>query len=163
MATIQLQLLGHFYLRFDGEPVTSLPQGRLQSLLAYLALHRNIPKSRQYLAYLFWPDSTEEQARTNLRRQLHELRLALPGAEEYLAIHTQWIQWRPDAQITLDVSEFERLLAQSDSLIQRQQAEQALAALEQAVELYQGPLLRGSYDEWVLEKRQMLEEQYALR
>lgn len=152
MAMLQFQLLGNFHLIYHGVPVTTIHQARLQSLLAYLALHAQTPLSRRHLAFLFWPDSSEEQARTNLRRQLYELRVALPSAEEYLAIRSQWIQWRPAAPFTVDVSEFEELLTQADALIQGQQVEEALAALEQAVELYQGPFLRGSYEDWVLEK-----------
>ncbi len=41
--------------------------GRAESLLAFLLLHRDAPQPRQRLAFLVWPDSGEEQARTNLR------------------------------------------------------------------------------------------------
>ena len=34
--------------------------------------------SRVHLAGLFWPESSDEQALTNLRRELHTLRHALP-------------------------------------------------------------------------------------
>ena len=51
---------------------------RLQSLLAYLVLHRATSVSRQRLAFLLYPDSTEEQARTNLRNLVYLLRKALP-------------------------------------------------------------------------------------
>ena len=37
------------------------------SLLAYLLFHRDTPQPRQHLAFLLWPDSSESQARTNLR------------------------------------------------------------------------------------------------
>jgi DNA-binding SARP family transcriptional activator len=69
MLTLQLQLLGGFQLLVSGEPVL-IQQARLQSLLAYLLLHRNLPQARQQLAFLFWPDSTEAQARANLRKAL---------------------------------------------------------------------------------------------
>ena len=51
---------------------------RLQSLLAYLVLHRATSVSRQRPAFLLYPDSTEEQARTNLRNLVYLLRKALP-------------------------------------------------------------------------------------
>ena len=39
------------------------------------------PPARQSLAFLLWPDSTEAQARTNLRHVLHNLRRALPDPD----------------------------------------------------------------------------------
>lgn len=47
-----------------------MKQPRLQSLLAYLLLHRFTPQARQHVAFTFWPDSSEAQALTNLRKQL---------------------------------------------------------------------------------------------
>ena len=58
---------------------------RLQELLAYLLLHGNAPVSRQQLAFVFWPDSSEGQARTNLRNLWHRLRRTLPEADRLLA------------------------------------------------------------------------------
>jgi DNA-binding SARP family transcriptional activator len=69
-------LLGGFRITAGDQGVTSLEHARLQDLLAYLLLQRGRPVSRQQLASLFWPDSPENQARTNLRSLWHRLRLA---------------------------------------------------------------------------------------
>src|SRR5690242_20527795 len=102
VSTLHIQLLGGFQLRFDDRPVTTIDQQRLQSLLAYLVLQRAAPHPRQHLAFLLWPDSTETQARINLRSLLHRLRQALPGADDFLHVDAQTILWRPDAPYTLD-------------------------------------------------------------
>jgi hypothetical protein len=47
--------------------VPPLGSARAESLLAYLLLHRDAAQPRQRLAFLLWPDSSEPQARTNLR------------------------------------------------------------------------------------------------
>jgi len=39
---VDLRLLGHFQLLMDGKPVDGLNQARLQLLLAYVTLHRNL-------------------------------------------------------------------------------------------------------------------------
>jgi DNA-binding SARP family transcriptional activator len=158
---VHIYLLGGFRLQSGDELITTLTVPRLQSLLAYFVLHRENPQLRQHLAFLFWPDSTEAQARTNLRRALHDLRLALPDAERYLNIQTQWIQWLPGAPFTLDVSQFEALLAQAEQLVQNRQSEQAVTAFERAVEFYRGPLLPGCYDDWVLAKREELDQRFG--
>ncbi|HKS70455.1 MAG TPA: hypothetical protein VJQ45_08540, partial [Ktedonobacterales bacterium] len=82
--TLQVRLFGTFSLVYSGEQVAGLNSPRPQSLLAYLLLHRDAPQSRQHLAFLFWPDSTDAQARNNLRQTLHALRLALPNADAFL-------------------------------------------------------------------------------
>lgn len=57
---------------------------RQQALLAYLLLHRRTPQPRQRLAFHLWPDSTESQSRSNLRKALSHLRQALPEPDTVL-------------------------------------------------------------------------------
>jgi DNA-binding SARP family transcriptional activator len=83
-STLHIRLLGDFSLRYGDEPVAGINTPRLHSLLAYLVLHRDIPQLRQHLAFLFWPDTSEAQARNNLRQILHELRHTLPDADRFL-------------------------------------------------------------------------------
>jgi DNA-binding SARP family transcriptional activator len=84
MPILRIQLLGDFRLTYGDEPLTDIVQARQQALLAYLVLHRDAPQSRHHLAFLFWPDTTEAQALTNLRNLFHKLRQALPDAESWL-------------------------------------------------------------------------------
>ena len=109
--TLQIQLLGDFVLRADATPIPAFDLPRLQALLAYLVLHRDTPQSRAQLAFLLWPDSSEGQARTNLRTLLHRVRQALPAADHFLHADGQVVQWRTGAPCTLDVAAFEQALA----------------------------------------------------
>jgi len=77
---LHMSLLGNFLMVSREIPVTTLTVPRAQSLLAYLVLHRSAPQPRSHLAFLFWPDSTEAQAYTNLRQLLYHLRQSLPYA-----------------------------------------------------------------------------------
>ncbi len=92
--TLRVRLLGGFSLTYGDEPVDGINTARLQSLLAYLVLHRDAAHLRQHLAYLFWPDSSEAQARNNLRQVLHALRQALPSAPAFLVADHQTLRWR---------------------------------------------------------------------
>lgn len=83
-ADLHIRLLGDFSLIYADRQVTSLNTARMQSLLAYLMLHRGVPQQRQHLAFLFWPDTTEAQARNNLRQLLHQLRQTFPPVERFL-------------------------------------------------------------------------------
>src|SRR4051794_20987205 len=105
--TLHIRLLGEFSIRYGDTLFSELKSPRLQALLAYLLLHRGTLHSRQQLAFLLWPDSSEAQARTNLRNLLHLLRRSLPDAEQFLWEEGPLLQWRPDAPYTLDVAYFE--------------------------------------------------------
>ena len=41
------------------------------ALVAFLAAHAGVPQPRQRIAGMFWPDSTDAQALTNLRWELY--------------------------------------------------------------------------------------------
>ena len=104
MATLHLHLLGEFRLESTDAPLNQPTAPRVQALLAYLVLHRAAPQSRQQLAFLLWPDTTDAQARTNLRQLLHTLKQALPHAERFVRAEGQTMQWRSDAPFRLDVA-----------------------------------------------------------
>ena len=69
------------------------------------------PQPRPRLAFLLWPDSTEAQARTNLRKVLHTLRRDTPELEPFLAITAQTVQWVATGLLEVDVEVFESALA----------------------------------------------------
>jgi DNA-binding SARP family transcriptional activator len=147
---LRIRLLGEFSLVYGDEPVTTVNTARMQSLLSYLVLHRDAPQARHHLAYQFWPDSAEPQARTNLRKLFHYLHQALPDAECFLCADTHTLQWRPEAPFFLDVAEFES----AASMVASPQA------LRQAVALYRGDLLPSCYEDWILPERERLRQIY---
>jgi DNA-binding SARP family transcriptional activator len=152
---LNIRLLGEFSLDHDGTPITGVNTPRLQSLLAYLLLHRDAPQSRAHLAFQFWPDSTDAQARSNLRTLLHRLRRALPADAPFLDVDAQIVQWHPDAPATVDVVAFEEALGEAEEASEDQVARNAL---EQAAHIYQGDLLPSCYDDWILPHRERLRQ-----
>ncbi len=160
MPTLHIHLLGDFRLVYDDTLVTTVVQARLQALLAYLLLHRDSPQPRQRLAFLFWPDTAESQALTNLRQLLHYLRQNLPAAGQFLQVETKTVQWRLDAAYTLDVADFEHDLTQAAAAAQEGHPASERAALESAVQRYGGDLLPGCYDDWILPERERLRQAY---
>lgn len=157
---LSVSLLGDFRIQYNEAPITSLDSPRLQSLLAYLILHRDAPQSRAHLAFLFWPDTTEAQARTNLRNLLHHLRHTLPDPDVHLDVGVQTLQWRSEAAFALDVADFEAALAQAEEVARTGDAVAARAAWERAVALYKGDLLPSCYDDWILPLREALRQAY---
>jgi predicted ATPase len=162
---LRVRLLGAFSVSLDGEPVEGLESARLQSLFAYLVLHRDTPHLRQQLAFLFWPDSSEAQARNNLRQTLHTLRQASPSLDGVLLADNRTLRWSHDASIHLDVAEFESELALAETASRQNDPNVMLAALEQAIALYTGDLLPSCYDTWITAEREAFRQHYlgALR
>ena len=152
---LHIQLLGAFRASYGDDLLETLSSPRLQSLLAYLLLHRGAPQPRQYVSFLFWPDSTESQARTNLRKLLHDLRRALPDPDTFLRADDQTLSWQDDAPLTLDVAAFEA------ALVEAKEAAQPGTALARAVELYVGDLLPSFYADWIVPERERLRERYS--
>jgi DNA-binding SARP family transcriptional activator/tetratricopeptide (TPR) repeat protein len=142
---LQIQLLGKFNLAYDAVPVTGLNTPRLQSLFAYLVLHRDAPQPRRQIAFCLWPDLPEDRARANLRKLFYQLQRALPNAAHFLYADKFNVQWQPTVAVGVDVAEFE--------------AQAALATgLSRALELYRGDLLPDCYDDWIVPERERLKQ-----
>ena len=150
---LRIHLFGEFRLLVDDHPLTTFNKPRQQALLAYLLLHRHAPQSRQQIAFSFWPNSTESQAYTNLRKLFFDLRQALPNADTFLTSDTLSLGWRSDAPFTLDVAEVEKAFEQLEK-----GKTLAPEVVERVVALYKGELLPTCYEEWLLPVRRALHE-----
>ncbi len=161
MPTLHIQLLQSFALHVGDELITSVNTPRLQSLLAYLLLHRDEPQSRRQIAYCFWPESNDSQARTNLRQLVHHLRRALPDGDQLLFIDAKHLQWQPVCPFSLDVAEFEDALQAAAAARGRSDGGGEQSALARAVDMYGGELLPNCYDDWLLPERERLTQQFV--
>lgn len=153
---LEISLFGGMRIVAGGRLVTTVYAPRTQLLLAYLLLHRDAPQPRRHLAFLFWPDSTEVQSRTNLRRELHRLRQDLPEVDRCLGMAGPALWWRDDAEVELDVARFEERVAAADRAGGAGDRPVFVASAEQAVQTYRGDLLLGFYDDWVTDERDRL-------
>jgi DNA-binding SARP family transcriptional activator/predicted ATPase len=151
---LQVRLLGEFSITDGDRPVASISSARSQALLAYLILHRQLPQSRQRLAFQLWENSTETQARSNLRKELTHLRRALPNPEQFLLVESKTLQWSPTAPCTVDILEFENAVR----AVKAAEPPAIQALLEQAIALYKGDLLPSCEDEWIVPERERFQQ-----
>ena len=161
VAATRVELFGGFRISCKGAQVTAVNTSRMQALLAYLLLNAGSTVSRQQLAFLFWPDSSEPQARTNLRQLLHHFRSAWDAAENYIDSDAQVVRWRTEDPFTFDVPEFEAALVRADEAHQREDSSTERGELLGCLDLYRGDLLPGLHDEWVEAHRERLKQKHS--
>jgi DNA-binding SARP family transcriptional activator len=158
---LRICLFGEFSVTYGDEPVPALALARLQHLLAYIVLHRHAPISREQLAYLFWPESSESGARTNLRGVLYRLRAAVPNNDLYLRLDATTVQWNERAPYSLDIAEFEAALEAAGLAEREGRRADMRAALERAAALYHGQLLPTCYFDWIEPLRERLSHAFV--
>ena len=140
-ARLEVRLLGAVEVILDGRRLGAFNSLRLQRFLALIALRRDL-QHRSRLAFELWPDSDERQARTNLRKLLHDFRHSLPDIGEFVQIDNEIVRWIPTGPSEVDVLRFREAMAAGD--------------LELAARRYSGDLLPACYDDWVMDERAKL-------
>jgi len=143
---LEVKFLGQFEVLRAGKRFT-IPTRNAQSLLAYLLLNAGKAFRREKLAGLLWPDSSEDNARSNLRHELWRLRKALEAeGQSYFIIDELTITFNPLSDYSTDVNQLEGASLESSTT----------ADLIEALSAYHGELLPGFYDEWVFSERDRL-------
>jgi DNA-binding SARP family transcriptional activator/tetratricopeptide (TPR) repeat protein len=155
---LHVTLLGEQAITDDGTGSVRVRSSRTVALIAFLALHAGSPQARQRIAGLFWPDSTDAQALTNLRRELHNLRHVM-GDQPSLAVTSRDLCWCDSEMTRVDVRTFDSERKAALAAAAAGDSEGILAHAACAIAQYRGELLPGMYDDWLLEARAELERQ----
>jgi DNA-binding SARP family transcriptional activator/tetratricopeptide (TPR) repeat protein len=155
---LHVSLLGEQTITNDQDGGVRARSSRAVVLVSFLVVHAGSPQARQLIAGLFWPESTDAQALTNLRRELHHLRQVV-GDEPSLMVTSRDLCWHDTRTCHVDVRAFDS---------ERMAALAAAAAGDDhgivshggaAIAAYRGELLPGVYEDWLLEARSQLERQ----
>ncbi|WP_309713963.1 BTAD domain-containing putative transcriptional regulator [Armatimonas sp.] len=133
-------------------PVTHFRTQKTATLFAFLAFHAGVPQSREELCERFWPESALDQARMSLRTSLSSLRKDF--GEAIVADKTN-----VTLQATTDLQQFE--LATRRAGLPALSEQERVESLRLSVEVYDGPLLPGLYDDWIFPERDRLAGAYV--
>lgn len=157
LPALNLYLFGPLRIEQDGAAVVSRRR-KAQALLAYLAVTGQ-PHSRDALATLLWPEFNQSQARTNLRRELAELRGILGAAR--LLDDRVTVALNRESPFALDLADFQQHLAQARQCLHPGHPSESdicstcLPHLRQAAALYTADFLAGftlpdspAFDDW---------------
>ena len=158
---LALHFLGSPQLYLNEEPV-SAERRKAVALLVYLAVEGGRP-TRDSLSALLWPDYDQSKAFTNLRHTLWEIQQSV--GEGWIIADRETIRLNEEADVYLDVRDFESLLAQS-----RAQRDPSLRIplLSDTIKLYRNHFLTGFslkdapyFNEWAFARSEELRHQLS--
>jgi predicted ATPase/DNA-binding SARP family transcriptional activator len=154
----RIELLGGLCAQQGHRTITRFRSRQTGALLAYLAFYRQRSHPREVLIELLWPGYDLDAGRNSLSTALSSLRHQLepPGVPRGAVLVANWtsVRLNPEA-VTTDVAEFEAALQAAATAISTWERRQNL---DEAIQLYRGPLLPAYYDDWVVPEQQRLEE-----
>jgi len=107
---MKIFLLGQQAITDDANGEVRPSSSKTLALLTLLVLYAGRPQTRQRVAAALWPNSTDAQALTNLRRELHHLR-QIVGDTGSLEITARHLCWRDSETCRVDVRLFEQPVA----------------------------------------------------
>ena len=154
---LAFQFLGSPQLILENKPVI-INRRSIVALLAYLAVNDSGQAKRTYtresLSALLWPDYDQVRAFTNLRHTLWEIQKIL--GPEWLITNRETIGLQADANVWVDVHQFESSLAEGQS---QDEVSLRIPLLTECVQLYRHHFLAGftlkrapTFEEWSLTK-----------
>lgn len=156
----RIDLLGRFRVSVGGEPAREPVSSRGSELLALLVLEDGQRVSRELIASRLWPESGEAQARTNLRRELHQLRRVLPQSERGIDTPGQYLALRIE-EVASDVHDLRCALVRADAARKEGRKHDEIAPLAEAARIYVGELFPECFSEWLGPLRERLKEEVA--
>lgn len=154
---LHVSLLGEQSIADDGTGIRARSSHTV-ALIGFLVTHAGSPQARQRIAGLFWPDSVDGQALTNLRRELHQLRQVL-GDEPSLVVTPRDLCWRDTETCRVDVRVFVTGRDAARAAAAAGDDDGVLRHASLAIAQYRGDLLPGVYEDWVLDARSELERE----
>jgi len=165
MITLKVRLFGKFSVKVDELALKGLESSKVQELFSYLLCHRDRLLSRERLAETLWNRSEATQSRKYLRQALWHLQADLNAlypstSPPFLDIDADWIRLRSHESLWLDVAEFEQACSFCKNKKSQEISEAQAGILTRAVEIYQGELLEGCYQDWCLYERERLNGLY---
>jgi predicted ATPase/DNA-binding SARP family transcriptional activator/class 3 adenylate cyclase/Tfp pilus assembly protein PilF len=152
----RITLFGGLRAQHREQIITRFKTQKVASLFAYLAYYLRQAHSREILIELLWPDSNAPTLRNSLSVALSSLRNQFepPGVPQGTVIRAdRFSVGLNHATVTTDVARFEQAIKEASKAGSAIERAQHLAS---AVELYQGPLLPGFYEDWIFPEQARL-------
>jgi DNA-binding SARP family transcriptional activator len=146
-------------------PIWRGSRGRTLALFELLVCFGDQPVAEELAIESLWPEASAESGRRDLKITLHRLRHQLePRLESgdrsrYIVLRQGFLSFHPEFFVS-DVTQFDVAIRRGRRNESDGRVEAACADYQQAVALYEGPLLgEERYCDWVVEPRRRREKQ----
>jgi DNA-binding SARP family transcriptional activator len=137
---------------------------RARDILCFIASRPHRRASKDTIIDTFWPDDDFESVEKKFHPTISYVRKALNSnqllRQNFLLYVDGDYLLNPEYSYRTDIEEFDRLVAEAEAARRRGQTARCHLAYEEAVALYRGEFMSGSYDEWAGEQRSYYREQY---
>jgi DNA-binding SARP family transcriptional activator len=154
--SLRVLSLGRETVERDGVPVATSEwrANSAQELFLYLLFEG--PQTRENISLEFWPESSAKRVRSNFHTTMYRARHAL--GENVILFEDEIYQINPDLDLWCDAQEFESLTRQASFLSPRDARTEDL--WRRAVDLYRGDFLPSFEADWIVARRERLNEAY---
>lgn len=167
LADLTINLLGHVEIFRDRKrtfAADAWTTRRAHDILCYIASRRHRRASKEVIIDIFWGEADFDVVAKNFHPTVSHIRKALnsnqPLKQNFLLYRDSDYLLNPDFAYSIDIEEFDRLVAEGDAARRARDQDRCVASYEAAIKLYRGDFMRGCYDEWVEEQRSYYNEQY---
>jgi LuxR family transcriptional regulator, maltose regulon positive regulatory protein len=137
---------------------------RARDILCFIASRRHRRVSKDAISDTFWGEADFAAIEKNFHPTISHIRKALnsnqPLKQNFLLYRDGDYHLNPEFSYRIDTEEFDRLVAEGDAARRSRDEEGFVRSYEEAVALYRGEFMAGSYDEWAEEQRSYYREQY---
>ena len=137
---------------------------RARDILCFIASRRHCRAFKDAIIGVFWSEADAEAVDKNFHPTVSYIRKALnsnqPIKRNFLLYRDDHYQLNPAFTYSIDVAEFDRLIASSEASRRAGQGNCEIDCYESAIRLYRGEFMQGCSGQWVDEQRLYYREQY---
>ena len=137
---------------------------RAREILCFIASrpHRRAPKDM--IVDTFWRDVDLKAIEKNFHPTMSHIRKALnsnqPLKQNFLGYRDGEYQLNQEFSYRIDTEQFDQFISDGEAARRERDFDRCIMSYEQAVSLYRGEFMQGSYDTWVEEQRSYYREQF---
>ena len=137
---------------------------RARDILCYIVSRRHHRAPKDTIVDTFWAEDNVATIEKNFHPTISHIRKALnsnqPLKQNFIIYRDGDYQLNSEFSYRIDTESFERLIADAETARRERAYDRCIDCYEQAVTLYRGEFMQGTYEPWVDEQRSYYREQY---
>ncbi|HEV2881570.1 MAG TPA: BTAD domain-containing putative transcriptional regulator [Pyrinomonadaceae bacterium] len=137
---------------------------RARDILCFIASRRHRRASKDTIIDTFWGEADFDAVEKNFHPTVSHIRKALnsnqPVKQNFLLYRDSDYLLNQEFSYRIDTEEFDRLVAEAEAAKRAGEQARYISCYENALAIYRGDFMQGSYDDWVEEQRSYYREQH---